>query len=112
MSKIEEGDIKSFMLITGMEILGKVKKIENGYYDIEKAYGIHASQIEKRIHIELAPITPFAMNESSDGAVNVQLYFTTILLSIDPPVQLIEQYARQTGSIFVPPRNSQIQNSH
>lgn len=106
---IKVGDIKSFTLITGMEIIGKVSEIGEQRFSISKAYGV---QVQPRtdesgnpsgVSVSLGPLSPFAMAEDKSGAMDIELYFSTILLATNPPEQLIAQYCTQTGSIVMPP---------
>lgn len=106
---IEVGDIKTFTLITGMEVLGKVKAVGEGYFAVSDTFGVQvhpradANGNQVGIQVTLIPLTPFALQESKTGGMDVELYFSSILLSTNPPQQLIEQYAAQTGTIIPPP---------
>lgn len=104
MSKVKVGDIRSFTLITGMEIIAEVESIESAYFSVKEGFGIAASNDGGgNITLELRPLTPFAMHESSTGGMPLELYFSSILLSTTPPQGLVEHYSKQTGKIIAPP---------
>ena len=104
---VKVGDIKSFTLITGMEILGEIEAIHDGYYDVKEAFGIAASDDGGgNLTLQIRPLTAFATHESPTGGLPLELYFSTILLSTKPPQGLIEHYAKQTGSIITPPEKA------
>lgn len=104
MSKVEVGDIRSFTLITGMEIIGEVESIEDNYFSVKEGFGIAASDDGGgNLTLQLRPLTAFATNESPTGGLPLEMYFATILLSTKPPQGLIEHYAKQTGAIITPP---------
>ena len=102
--KVEVGDIKSFTLITGMEIIAEVEGIQDGYFVVKEAFGIAASDDGRGgLTLQLRPLTAFATNESPTGGMPLELYYATILLSTNPPGGLIEHYKKQTGAIITPP---------
>ena len=101
---VENGDIRSFTLITGMEILAEVESVEDNYFVVKEAFGIAASDDgQGGLTLQLRPLTAFATHESPTGGMPLELYYATILLSTNPPSGLIEHYERQTGAIITPP---------
>jgi len=106
---INAGDIKSFTLITGMEIIGKVAAVHEEYFEITEAFGV---QVEQRVNeqnqpvgveVGMRPLTSFAMQESRTGGMDIELYYSTLLLSTNPPEGVIMNYAQLTGAIIAPP---------
>ena len=107
---VKVGDIKSFTLITGMEVIAKVASIDDGVYNLSEAFAVtveattdaHGNQTGARIG--MAPLSPFAMAESKSGGMNIDLFHPTILLATNPPTQLVDQYTTQTSTILTPPK--------
>ena len=101
---VKVGDIKSFTLITGMEVLGEVAAINDGYFEVREAFGVMVAEGEGgQINVQLRPLAAFATHESPTGGLPVELYFSTILLSTNTPQGLLDHYANATGKILTPP---------
>ena len=97
---IEVGSIKTFTLITGMEIIGKVTSVDDAVYSIEKAFAVNVEPQPDGsfgVRVSLAQLSPF-----ETGGVDLELYKYTILISTNPPEGLVEQYKTTTGSIVTP----------
>lgn len=106
---IETGDIKTFTLITGMEIIGKVTDIKDNFFTVSEAFLVRVdpefddNKRQVGIKVAIAPLTPFALSQSKSGGLDIDLYFSSVLLSTNPPDQLTAQYVAQTGGIIAPP---------
>lgn len=107
---VENGQVRSFALITGMEIVGTVKEVTDSTYVLSKAYALIFNQTEQRINVQLRPFSPFAMEISKDGSMDVVLERGSVLISIKPPESLIKQYQQMTGSIITPEEKKIIVN--
>lgn len=109
---VEVGDIKIFTLLAGIELIGKVTAVNSHGYSLDKVYAISATPKDGGgVNVQLMPISPFALDESKDGAISTDIYFSNILLTLNPPLQLIEHHAKKTGSIITPPREKKILHS-
>lgn len=110
--KIEEGNIMTFTLLSGMELIGKVRKFHENelYLELTDTFMVMVQQGQDAdgnfaTQVRLQPLSPFAFEENKHGGVSVNLYLPTVLLSINPPEQLTEQYARATGNIIAPQKS-------
>ena len=104
---IEIGSIKTFTLITGMEIIGEVVGIRDGVFDIEGAFAVNLQPAPTDKHVaqvSLAQLSPF-----EDGGIDLELYKGTILISTDPPVSLVAQFRQANSSIALPESNIVLQ---
>ena len=99
--KLEVGDVKSFTLISGMEVIGKVLSMEDNQIEIGSAFAVSLQPAPdgQGVQVGFAPLSPFIR-----GPLDLTLYKYTLLLAVDPPEALLQQYATQTGSIIAPPR--------
>lgn len=105
--KIEEGKVMGFTLISGMEVVGKVEKLHENYVELKDAYALNVQQGQDeegqfRTQVGLQPLTPFAFEDSKHGGIGVNLYLYTILLSVNLPQQITDQYSQATGNIIAP----------
>lgn len=105
---VQVNDIKIFMLISGLEIIGRIGSINDEFYEISQAYAMRydAHQDEAgrpAIHVGMSPVSIMVQQESKTGAKDITIYKSAILFAIDPPESLLTQYASQTGSIIAPP---------
>lgn len=112
---IEVGEIKIFMLVSGLEIIGKVEEVTDDYCKVKNAYAMqyHPQMNEQGqpvgIQINMSPLSVMVQKESRTGAADIdRLYFSSILKPIDPPEELSAQYSVQTGSV-IQPSNKKIQ---
>lgn len=104
--KIEEGKVMGFTLITGMEVVGKVVEVHDNYVELKDAFMLNVQQVPTdegvQTQIGLQPLTPFAFEETKHGGVSVDLYLYTVLLSVNLPEQITDQYSTMTGNIITP----------
>ena len=100
---IEIGSIKTFTLLTGMEIIGKVVGINDGVFDLEGAFAVNLQagppdgSGKPMAQVSLAQLSPF-----EEGGVDLELYKSTILISTNPPDMLITQFIQANSSIITP----------
>lgn len=110
---IQKGDVMIFTLISGLEVLGRVKEVKEDRYEIENAMGIQSQQqvdengMPVGVRIGLGVLSAFAQNNSQIGAMDATLHFSIIMSPQQVPEELIEQYSRLTGTI-VPAHSSAI----
>ena len=106
---IDAGDVRIFTLITGMEILGKVSKVENEVYHVAGAFGIqlqpdiNESGQQIGVRIGIGVLSAFAQNKSKTGSMDIILHESSIMSVNDPPEDLVTQYSTLTGSVIAPP---------
>lgn len=103
---LKTGDIRTFTLITGMEIMAEIVSVEDGYYSVKEAFGLVSRDDGKgKLVFELRPLSAFATAQTPTGGLPLELYFSTLLLSTPPPDGFLEHYNQIVNPhlIAVPP---------
>lgn len=91
-------NVKVLKLVSGEEIIGKVKK-ENGKYHIEDPLKIIMVPSGNGIGMALAPYVPYTTNEKID--INEE----HVMLEIEPMEDLKSGYISEVTGIVTPPHS-------
>jgi hypothetical protein len=90
---LQVGEVKTFTLITGMEIIGRITSVEEGYFCVEEAFGVAVIDAGGgQMQLEIRPLTAFAPAQSKTAGMEIELYHSTILLSTAPPQGFMDHY--------------------
>jgi hypothetical protein len=113
----EVGDLRTFTLVSGMEIVGTIAAINDGSYTLVEAFAVQLQPVANErgeqtgAQVGLAPLSPFAMTQSDSWGLTLDLYNFTMLLSLPAPDVLVEAYDKHlnpSGLITPPEKKIQV----